>query len=132
RMFAEKFTHNYAKLAEKDLIFADARNVFDLALAAALIRKEVGVAENRQAFETFVSGGLYRTASYAVPKEVDSVVHHRVYYGRDIVVQAAGGVRANLDDVLNNPKRSKASPALDQLATTAKLPEGRWWWDVSK
>jgi hypothetical protein len=135
RMFAEQFTANYEKLAQRDLVFADARNVFDLALVAALIYKENLTAKANQDFQSFAAGGLYHPARYAVPKEVASVVNHRVYNGRDIVVQAAGGVRVDLLSVLDNPKTVQAAPELDSLASTVNTPErpeGRWWWDVTR
>ena len=134
RMFAENFTQNYAKLAEKDLIFADARNVFDLALVSALICKQSLTDPAGTALSVLAPGGLYRPASYAVPTEVESVVNHRVYRGRDIVVQAAGGVRADLNETLS-AENVKASPELDRVAAAAKLPQlpaGRWWWDVTR
>ncbi len=135
RMFAEQFTASYEKLAQRDLVFADARNVFDLALVAALINKENLAAKANHEFQAFSQGGLYHPASYAVPKQVASVVNHRVYNGRDIVVQAAGGVRADLLSVLENPKTVQAAPELDSLASTVNTPErpeGRWWWDVAR
>lgn len=134
RQFAENFTRNYAKLAQRDHIFADARNVFDLALVSALVCKE-GLADPAgTALSVFANGGLYQPASYAVPKEVASVVNHRVYHGRDVVVQAAGGVRGDFSEALSKDK-VKSSPELDRVAQTAKLPElpaGRWWWDVAR
>jgi hypothetical protein len=132
RLFAENFTNNYAKLAQRDLVFADARNVFDLALAASLIVKEDLAERAGGSFQVFSAGGLYHPASYNVPKEVESVVNHRVYNGRDIVVQAAGGVRADLNEVLADKSAVKTSPELDRVAEAAKLSAGRWWWDVAK
>ncbi len=135
RMFAENFTRNYAKLAERDPIFADARNVFDLALASALICKQTNAETPAGPFQAFSSGGLYQPASYAVPKEVESVVNHRVYNGRDVVVQAAGGVRVNGTEIAGSDQLVKADPKLDGLSDKAQrreLPAGRWWWDVSR
>ncbi len=40
RLFAANFTEHFNKLAQQDPVFADLRNVFDLALVAALIQKE--------------------------------------------------------------------------------------------
>ncbi len=134
RQFAENFTHNYAKLAQKDLIFADARNVFDLALVSALLCKEGLTDPAGTTLSVFAAGGLYQPASYAVPKEVESVVNHRVYHGRDVVVQAAGGVRANIGEALAKDN-VKHSEELDRVAENTKLPElpaGRWWWDVAR
>lgn len=126
RLFAENFTRNYAKLAEKDAIFADARNVFDLALAAALIHQQHGQ------FDTFAADGLYRPASYVVPKEVESVVNHRVYHGRDIVVQAAGGVSANVNEALEKAAPRAELGKLGKTAQSKELPQNRWWWDVTR
>jgi hypothetical protein len=135
RLFAENFTNNYDKLASRDLVFADARNVFDLALAAALICKEGLVEQANGSLQVFASGGLYAPQQYTPPKEVDSVVNHRVYNGRDVVVQAAGGVRADLTEVLGNEHTVKSSRQLDRVAQATerpKLPSGRWWWDATK
>ncbi|MEZ6054386.1 MAG: DUF1598 domain-containing protein [Planctomycetaceae bacterium] len=96
RLFASNFTQHYDELAGVDPIFADMQNVFDLALVAALIRHE-GL-DNRIDWDrgAFASGGQYQPAHYATPLECDSVVNHRVYNGKDVVVQVAGGVQVDL------------------------------------
>ena len=82
----------------------------------------------------FATDGDYQTASHPVPRTVNSVVNHRVYRGRDIVVQVAGGVRADVSSILRNLKVVKANPRLNGVASAARpadLPEGRWWWDIA-
>jgi hypothetical protein len=133
QLFAANFTQNYADLARRDPIFADLQGVFDLALVAALLQHER--IDERIAWDmgVFAVEGDYRPASYAVPKETDTVVNHRVFGGKDIVVQVAGGVRADLMSVLSNPEKTQPSPRLSGLAQNSrasKLPEGRWWWDA--
>jgi hypothetical protein len=58
-----------------------------------------------------------------------------VFKGKDVVVQVAGGVRADLLSVLNDASVRQESPRLDGVAKdsrpTSKLPEGRWWWDAN-
>ena len=135
RLFAQNFTANYAKLAEKDLVFADAQNIFDLALCSALIQNEGLRGKTGWNMGVFAPQGAYAPNSYSAPKEVDSVVNHRVYRGRDIVVQAAGGVRCDVMAVAKDPKRNKVSTQLDGLTTTSNSPQsaqGRWWWDAAK
>lgn len=125
-MFAKNFTEHYSELAAKDPVFADLQSVFDLALVAALIDREDldGKAHwNRGAFSP---NGAYRVASYNVPKTVDTVVNHRVYKGKDVVVQVAGGVRADVAAVVTDESLQKESTT----ATKPALPEGRWWWDA--
>jgi hypothetical protein len=133
QLFAANFTEHYPELAANDHIFADMQNVFDLALVAALIRHER--LDERIDWDrgTFAANGLYQPASYAVPLECDSVVNYRVYNGKDVVVQVAGGVRGDLLSVVRNEGLRASSPRLGGVADNAKAPElpaGRWWWDA--
>lgn len=135
RQFAENFTTHYADLAAKDAVFADMQNIFDLALVSAIIRQERLTARAGFDLGVFAAQGGYKPAQHVVPREVDSVVNHRVYNGKDIVVQVAGGVRADLLAVAQDPVLSQVSAELASLAKPAakpQLPAGRWWWDASK
>jgi hypothetical protein len=133
QQFAANFTKHYAELAKRDPIFADLQGVFDLALVAALIDQEN--VDGRLGWDrgVFAEGGAYRPMTYAVPKEVDTVVNHKVYGGKDVVVQVAGGVTANVAAVLQSPETVKESAQLDAVSESAQAPElpaGRWWWDA--
>jgi hypothetical protein len=64
-------------------------------------------------------------------KEVDSVVNHRVFNGKDVVVQVAGGVQANVIGVVADASKESKAPA-EGLKKAGQLPEGRWWWDAAK
>lgn len=134
RLFAENFTKNYSKLAAKDLVFADTQNIFDLALCSALIKHEHLDARTNWDFGVFAPNGSYTAATYFVPKEIDSVVNHRVYRDHQIVVQVAGGVTANVMSAATDPKLNKAAPELENVGNASKapqLPVGRWWWDAT-
>ena len=133
RTFAMNFTNHYAELAQRDIAFADLQNVFDLALVAALLKNE-GIA-NRIGWEagSFASHGMYEPAVYAAPREVESVANHRVYRGKDIVVQVAGGVRGDLMSVVRDREVMKSSTTLKDMtahADPSNQPQGRWWWDA--
>ena len=135
QQFAQNFTNHYGKLAAKDLVFTDTQNIFDLALCSALIKQENLVEKANWDLGVFALGGAYAPQTYAVPKEVDSVVNHRVYQGRNVVVQVAGGVKADVMAVATNPSMKVAEPQVGQVGQTAKapqLPVGRWWWDAAK
>ncbi len=129
--FAASFTQHYDELATQDPVFADLQNVFDLALVAALIHHER--LDDRLDWDrgVFNTNGIYRPASHLVPLECESVVNHRVYGGKDIVVQVAGGVQADLLSVVR--EQQSVSPRVATVAESARapqLPDGRWWWDV--
>ncbi len=131
--FAENFTRHYSELAQRDIAFADLQNVFDLALVAALLKNE-GIANRiNWDFGSFAPNGMYEPAVYAAPREVESVANHRVYRGKDIVVQVAGGVRGDLMSVVRDRDVMKSSTTLKDMtaqAAPSNLPQGRWWWDA--
>lgn len=133
RLFAANFTRNYGDLARREPVFADMEGVFNLALVAALIQND-GL--DRQAGwdrGAFQSGGAYVTASYPVPREVETVANHRVFDGKEIVVQVAGGVKGDLIALLKDLEARHVSPRLDGVAAKSRageLPAGRWWWDA--
>ena len=133
-VFAQTFTTKYEELAKQDIVFADLKNVFDLSLVAAILQHE-GVARNvGWDLGVFSNEGSYITTRHDAPREVDSVVNHRVFRGRDIVVQVAGGVRADLGSVIADVSVYRAGVRLDGTAdkvrTDEELPANRWWWDA--
>jgi len=135
RLFAEQFTKNFEQLAERDPVFADLHNVFDLALVAALIRHNRLDERVDWDHGAFASDGAYRPTQYDPAESVMSVVNHRVYNGRDVVVQVAGGVRADLMAVVKDGDTYRKSERLQGELDRGKAPElptGRWWWDAKK
>lgn len=133
KLFAQNFTEHYSELAAKDPAFADLQSVFDLALVAALIEREDLDGKAHWDRGVFATKGAYKVASYNVPKSVDTVVNHRVFNGKDVVVQVAGGVTADIGSVVRDESIQKESAELNQTAATAakaQLPSGRWWWDA--
>lgn len=133
RLFAQNFTRNYAELAASDLVFADLQNVFDLSLVAALIHREQ--LDHKAGWDrgVFLAGGGYEPQRYDPPKAVMSVVNHRVYNGRDVIIQVAGGVRADLMSVVRDPELVRQGTRVAQSqyrSQVRELPRGRWWWDA--
>ncbi len=130
RQFASNFTQHYNELAAREPVFADLQGVFNLALVAAIIDRE---GAGTWLGDSFDADGTFATTRYWTPREADTMVNHRVYNGQDIVVQVAGGVKADVLGALNEAEVETADPALDkvsELATAPELPAGRWWWDA--
>ncbi len=131
-VFAQTFTAKYEDLAKQDLVFADLKNVFDLALVAALVHHHGAAQKVGWDYGAFALDGEYHPARYDAPLQVDSVVNHRVYRGKDIVVQVAGGVRADLSRVLTDGvlKQGVRINSASKKARTTKTADGRWWWNA--
>ncbi len=88
-MFAKNFTEHYSELAAKEPVFADLQSVFDLALVAALIDREDLDGKASWDRGVFAPKELTRSRATTSPKSVDTVVNHRVFNGKDVVVQVA-------------------------------------------
>lgn len=136
RQFAENFTKNYEALAQQDLVFADLQNIFDLGMVAALCHREHLADKIGWDLGVFKDGGIYAPRAWTAPATVKTVMAHRVTDGTRILVQAAGGVQANLLESIKNENLIRASAdvkPLDQAASApADLPSGRWWWNEAK
>ncbi|HET6327192.1 MAG TPA: DUF1598 domain-containing protein [Planctomycetaceae bacterium] len=132
-MFAESFTDHYSELATGDPVFADLQNVFDLSLVAALLSDNRVPDRLGWDLGVFAAGGAYQPATFQPAKTIQSVVNHRVYNGKDIVVQVAGGVDGRMRNVLEDRKVFREASALTAQKSKGRapqLPEGRWWWDA--
>ncbi len=133
RTFARNFTDHYALLSKQDRVFADLQNIFDLALVAALVNRRGLAVQVGWDMGVFGNHGDFHPAAHPVPRTVDSVVNHRVFNGRDVVVQVAGGVRADIGSLLADSRTVKTNSRLNGVAPAARpsdLAADRWWWDV--
>jgi hypothetical protein len=133
KMFAESFTDHYSELAADDPVFADLQNIFDLSLVAALLSDNRVPDRVGWDLGVFAAGGAYQPATFQPPKTIQSVVNHRVYNGKDIVVQVAGGVDGRMRNVLEDRNVFREAGALASEKSKGRapqLPEGRWWWDA--
>jgi len=105
-----------------------------MALVAALCRQEHLHQRANWELGAFGPSGDYHPAVVQAPTVVESVMNHRAYNGgRDIVVQVAGGVQADIAAIARDQSITKEDAGLDEVAKRGKnpaLPEGRWWWDA--
>jgi hypothetical protein len=134
RQFAEEFTAQFRELAREYPVYGELRNIFDLALAVALIQSE-GLAE-RVGWKPglLVSRDHLRLPQGAVPREVDTVINHRVINQRHIVAGVSGGVMVAPGDVL---KATRATDSADKAIARPAVPpkdlaSGAWWWDATE
>ena len=132
--FAASFTEHFAALAKKYPVYADLQNLFDLALVIALIRGE-GLADlvGWHAL-CFGNEGEYEVLRGIAPKEVDTVMNHRVIDDKYVIVGVSGGVR--VDPWQTVAKRAIEIDSYGKLKAeravgSAKrgLESDRWWWD---
>ncbi|HCS50244.1 DUF1598 domain-containing protein [uncultured Rubinisphaera sp.] len=132
QQFANNFTNHYSDLSRDDLVFADLQNVFDLALISALINQQQLAQQVNWDLGSFAAHGDYHPATYEAPQTVDSVVNHKVFNGKNIVVQVAGGVQVDVSAALSKLTATDRLENAAEQAQAGNLPVGRWWWDAKK
>ena len=137
RQFAESFTTHLEALARKYPVYGELRNLADLALVAALLRRERLPERIGWHLTCFGPAGsyplVYPTSLGTAPQEVESVVNYRLLDRSRIVAGVSGGVRIDPlpwtgpDAVAIEP--SGALAARHTAAEPKTLPPEAWWWD---
>jgi len=131
RQFAESFTAHFGELVKKYPVYGELRNIFDLAMAAALIQSE-GLAEKAGWKSLLLAkAGKLRLPQNDVPREVETVINHRVINQRTILAGVSGGVMVAPSDVLKSARANDSTGvAIEKTATVPKdLAVEAWWWD---
>jgi hypothetical protein len=132
KLFCQAFTENYPKIAARNPVYGQLRNLIDLAIAAAFIQKQDYYAQSGWRMETFGDERQLAIETYEAPKNVEPVCT-AVWKGNRLMTPIGGGVQleplqavqpANrLKDDKGTVKQARAEVKLDHLAN------GQWWWD---
>ena len=133
RKFAESFTKHFDKLSTKYPIYAELRNVFDMALVSAVVHSNDLPGQVGWHMTHFGPGGEFQPQLGQAPTEVESVMNHRVIGGRHVIAAVSGGVRVDARDLAAKEAiktDTYGQMAGDRRASTPKeLPRRAWWWD---
>jgi hypothetical protein len=133
QQFAQSFTKEFPALADKYPLYADLRNIFDLALVAELLRAE-DLAEHAGWHPTcFEDAASLPTASENVPQWVDTVINHRVVGRVNVVAAVSGGVHVDARSVVKREKiqtdnRGRLNSERERSVPIDVSQRG-WWWD---
>jgi hypothetical protein len=132
RRFAADFTRHFADLCRKYPVYAELRNLGDLALAAGVIREHHLLDANEERLGCFATDGAYAVALGLAPQTVETVINHRVIRRKHIIAGVSGGVAVDpMPLVEEDALGSAATDALEKAYQAARPeePAARWWWD---
>lgn len=131
--FARNFTAQLEPLAVKYPVYAELQNVFDLAIVAAYLRVEDIPGQLDWTLPHFRPSNGYRVALAAAPREVESVLNHRVINQRQIVAGVSGGVAVDTRSVVRRDALRTDDYGLLQGTHGNSAPADpdrlAWWWD---
>jgi hypothetical protein len=133
QLFAQNFTRHFEALAEKYPIYADLRTIYDLALAAALIKAEDLPARVGWHMACFGDPRAYPVALEHAPAEVESVINHRVVNKVHVLAGVSGGVRVDPSALVTTAAiqtdREGRVESEHVRSTPTDLAPDAWWWD---
>lgn len=131
RRFAESFTKHFEAISTAYPLYGELRNVFDLSLVLAVIEQEGLLERVGWQANFFSSADVLRLPQVIVPREVETVVNHRVINRRQVIAGVSGGVwvdaRKSLD--IRAATDSAVPPSLSRPPAPAVEREVVWWWD---
>jgi len=129
--FAKQFTDRYSELADSSPVFAELQNLVDLAVLAALIRRDRLNQRVNWSMDLFLDDTRAPLVTGETPAQVASVCNYR-NAGRIIVGLVGGGVSIVPERVLRStPVKREGNRDLDAFVRDTTAPPARttWWWD---
>jgi hypothetical protein len=132
--FARNFTQNYDALAVKYPVYAELRNIFDLALVASLIERERLGDQADWPQLHFGPDRPYQVTKYRTPKDVETIMNYRLIERKHIIAGVSGGVRFDISEAIGKGRIKTDEYGLLKADHTAGSPKEnlklrQWWWD---
>ena len=134
KIFEMGFTKSYPQLADRMPLYADLRNLIDIAIAAAYIQQQEVFTKAGWKMEFFGDESAFPVETYEIPKTVETVVN-AVWKGSTLVTPVSGGVhieptKALESDKLLSDEKGKVAKLRQEI--NINLAKGQWWWDQSR
>jgi len=131
--FAQSFTKHFPALATKYPVYAELRNLFDMALVCALIKAEDLGEHSGWHMTCFRDPKQYRVTLGPAPRTVETVVNHRVINRVHVIAGVSGGVSVDPWSYVE-PSAVKiddygALKAQRKTSVPTNLAKNAWWWD---
>jgi len=130
--FVKEFTSKYGRLARKMPVFAQLRNLIDLAVAAAFIQQQDYYGQAGWRMEMFGSEARYPVEVHNAPKRVETAVNS-LWKGRRLMTPVGGGVQIKPQQAIDGgyvlgDEDGQVAAAHDAIDLKQLGPD-QWWWD---
>jgi hypothetical protein len=132
--FATQFTNRYAEIAGVVPAFAELQNLFDLAVLAALVKKERLAQKIGWNMELFLDGERAPFVPRKVPRQTESIGNQKILRGKVVVAQVGGGITIDpwqviLDGEFQSPSGEDLSAKRKAGRQSTASDQHPWWWD---
>jgi hypothetical protein len=132
RAFVQAFTQKYAELAAKEPVYAQLRNLIDMAIAAAFIQQYDYYGQAGWNMEIFGDEQQFPVETYPEPKQVETAVN-AIWKGMTLMTPVGGGVSIRAKEALSpgNLLQDEEGTVREarQKIDIQQIEKNRWWWD---
>jgi len=132
KVFTQSFTKLYPKLARRSPVYAQLRNLIDMAITAAAIQQNDYYGQTNWQMELFANEEQFPVEVFEAPRTVATAVN-AIWRGRQLMTPVGGGVsiqplKALEDGNLTIDDKGDVAEAREGVALK-DLPASVWWWD---
>jgi len=131
QLFVANFTKQYPNLAEHSPVFAQLRNLIDLAVAAAFMQQDDYYGKAAWRMDLFGNEKSFAVETYNVPRQAAPAVN-ALRKGNRLMTPVGGGVQIDAVMALNSDKLlsdDQGKVAKTRQETKLNLAKDQWWWD---
>jgi hypothetical protein len=130
--FCDSFTANYPQIAAKTPVYAQLKNLIDMAVAAAFIQKQDYYGQADWKAEVLLDEDQLSVETFEAPKTVETACT-AIWKGNRLMTPVGGGVHIEPTEALA-PSHLLADEQGEVKAARAQiklhgLAKGQWWWD---
>ncbi len=130
--FCMEFTEKFPQIEQRVRIYAELRQLIDVAIAAAYIQQQDFYGQAGWDMPVLLDESLLTVETYTAPEQVETAVN-AIWRGNTLMTPLGGGVHVEPRIALQQDRvevdATGANNQVKQSAGPSNLAEGQWWWD---
>ncbi len=130
--FCSEFTEKFNAIAQRVRIYAELRQLIDVAIAAAYIQQQDFYGQAAWEMPVLLNESMVSVETYTTPEQVETAVN-AIWRGNTLMTPLGGGVHMNPSTALQSDHlvvdRVGENNKVKQAAGPSDLADGQWWWD---
>ncbi|MGI9473357.1 MAG: DUF1598 domain-containing protein, partial [Rubripirellula sp.] len=130
--FCQEFTDKFPAIAQKVRIYAELRQLIDVAIAAAYIQEQDFYGQAAWEMPVLMDESKVAVETYTAPEQVETAVN-AIWRGNTLMTPLGGGVHMQPSRALNRDTlvvdTAGDNNRVKQSAGPSNLAKGQWWWD---
>ena len=130
--FCKDFTDKFTQIAGQVRIYAELRQLIDVAIAAAYIQQQDFYGQAQWGMPVLMDESKVNVETYIAPSQVETAVN-AIWKGNTLMTPLGGGVNLQPKMALTRDRVIVDSDGnnnrVKQSAGPSNLADGQWWWD---